>query len=81
MIHGDLASSILYTLAGALFIAAVLFAVIGEWARRDRRGAFTDAEQLRTAPWPPPPPPIPQVVHAGQATYDKPLLALPRGEG
>jgi hypothetical protein len=42
-------------------------------------------DEPRSAPWPPetlppPPPPIPQVVHTGKATYEKPMLALPRGE-
>ena len=55
MINGDLASSILYTAAGAMFIAAFVFALIAWLAMRDRRHTFTPQEQMRErTPWPPP---------------------------
>ncbi len=75
MINGDLASSILYTTAGALFIAAVVFALIALLAMRDRRGTFTPQEQMRErVPWPPPPQSV-------SVRYEKcEPLALPRGE-
>lgn len=83
MIHGDLASSILYTVAGALFIAAVAFALVAWWAMRDRRDAFTPLDQMRhRTPWPPPPP----LQDSGwvEVVYDKPQraqpLALPRAK-
>ena len=74
MINGDLASSILYTTAGALFVAAVVFALIALLAMRDRRHVFTPMEQMRErVPWPPPPP------APAWHRRDEPL-ALPRGD-
>jgi hypothetical protein len=85
MINGDLASSILYTVAGALFVAAVVFALIAWWAMRDSRGRIGLGEQMRErTPWPPP------LQDSGwvEVVYDRQPrpqvraqpLALPRGE-
>ncbi len=77
MINGDLASSILYTTAGALFIAAVVFALIALLAMRDRRHTFTPQEQMRErVPWPPP-------SDSGWVTVShrkQEPMALPRGD-
>jgi hypothetical protein len=74
MINGDLASSILYTVSGGLFAAAVVFAIVALTAIRSPRGRIVPQEQMRErVPWPPPPPE--PVWHR----KDEPL-ALPRGE-
>ena len=78
------ARDILGGIAIFLFVAAVIAWAIVEGHIRSGTGRFTDAEQLRTASFPPPPPPaIPRTANVGQASYDKPrpeMLALPRGD-